>query len=179
MNEQTYEPMDIANYLVRLALKKEKVITNLKLQKILFFVNAKYLLDHDGNSLMNESFQRWTYGPVMQSVYENFRGFGSDQITKTQGKFVFNPSDPFNAKYEDFDENVIPDSVKKECGEVFDALIDYDPFVLVKFTHSEDLWSDYKKDILNRTALPYNDQEIFEYFKDNPKEKIWETDNAK
>ena len=60
MNEQTYEPMDIANYLVSLALKKEKVITNLKLQKILFFVNAKYLLDHDGNSLMNESFQRWT-----------------------------------------------------------------------------------------------------------------------
>lgn len=174
MNERTYEPMDIANYLVLLSQKKNKIITNLQLQKILFFVNAKHLMDHNGQSLMNENFQRWTYGPVMRSVYSNFRGFGSDSIPDTQGKYVFDSSDPFNAKYEPFNEEAVDDDVKEECAVVFNKLIDKNPFELVEYTHFEGLWSKYKEEIDKHEAPEYNDQEIYQYFSQHPKEKIWE-----
>ena len=171
---KVYDPMDIANYLVVLSQKENKDITNLKLQKILFFVNAKHLIDNQGESLMNEKFQRWAYGPVMRSVYSNFKGFGSEKITETQGKYVFDSSNPFNARYEPFNEESIDRKVQVECKEVFNKLIDIDPFKLVEYTHNEELWSKYKDKINKHEAPEYNDKEIYDYFCNNSQGRIWE-----
>lgn len=165
--------MDIANYLICLANKSEKNITNLQLQKILYFVNAKYLVENNGAPLMTEKFDRWAYGPVLYEVYSNFRNFGAQPITEPAGVYNFNSSDPFNAEFKPFDPSYISDKVKETATDVFNALIDIKAFDLVGYTHNESIWSDYKKEIENRNAPKYENEEIFEFFRKNPQEQIW------
>lgn len=174
MTSKLYDPMDIANYLVVLAKENGKTITNLKLQKILYFVNAKYLVDNQGTPLMKEKFQRWAYGPVMYNVYSSFRDRGADPIEETVGTFELNQTNPFASKFKPFNEDEIDDGVKSVTKYVFCSLIDVNPFDLVKFTHEESLWSDYEKQIDERDAPDYTDDEIYKYFKENPTKRIWE-----
>ncbi|QAR36938.1 Panacea domain-containing protein [Lactiplantibacillus plantarum] len=177
MTSKLYDPMDIANYLVVLANRSGKTITNLKLQKILYFVNAKYLVDNQGMALMDEKFQRWAYGPVMYNVYSNFRDCGAGAIEETVGTFELNQDNPFESKYNPFDDDKIDSSVKSVAKAVFDSLIDVDPFKLVRFTHEESLWSSYKEQIDQRTAPEYTDDEIYKYFKDHPEKCVWKSNN--
>lgn len=167
-----YNPMDIANYLIWLAKDKGKDITNLKLQKI--FVNAKYLVDSKGAPLMDQKFERWAYGPVMYSVYSNFRSFGSQPITEPAGTYVYGSDNPLEAQFKKFDPNKIEDKVKKIAGDVFDALIDKNPFDLVDYTHSETIWSKYRDEIQKRGAPDYENEELYKYFKSDSKARIWE-----
>lgn len=172
--DEVYDPMDIANYLIYLANQAEKNITNLKLQKILYFVNAKYLVDNSGAPLMTEKFERWAYGPVMYKVYSNFRNFGSRAITEPAGIYIFKNADPFAAEFKPFDPESISENVKQTAKCVFDTLIDKDPFKLVEYTHKESIWSDYKEAIKNREAPEYENKELYVYFIKNPQAQIWE-----
>lgn len=52
----------------------------MKLQKILYFVAAEYQ-KKAGQSLFSERFETWRYGPVLRSVYSEFRPFSRDCIT--------------------------------------------------------------------------------------------------
>ena len=72
--------LDVANYIICLASEKKigdsagevEGITNLKLQKILYFVEA-YALSVTGKSVFSDEIEAWTYGPVVPSVYREFR----------------------------------------------------------------------------------------------------------
>lgn len=79
MENKKYTAMDIANYIVNYVIESELgVLTPLKLQN-LYYVSTTYLKE-TGNFLFNESFEKWQYGPVVTSVYHNFKGFGINHI---------------------------------------------------------------------------------------------------
>lgn len=68
------------NILVR--AQEEKIdITPMKLQKLLYYVCVKYAKE-TGNSPISEHFEVWKYGPVVATVYAEFKPFGSKTITK-------------------------------------------------------------------------------------------------
>ena len=52
----------------------------MKLQKLLYFSHREYLKKTE-HPLFNERFEPWPYGPVLPSVYEEFKSFRSDPIT--------------------------------------------------------------------------------------------------
>lgn len=54
-------------------------ISNLALQKILYVAHMYHLGSH-GAPLIDQGFQAWDYGPVVPSVYQKARGFGSGPI---------------------------------------------------------------------------------------------------
>jgi len=56
-----------------------KYLTPMKLQKLLYFTYGRYAAK-TGRPLFAENFQAWQYGPVLSSVYQEFKCFGSDQI---------------------------------------------------------------------------------------------------
>lgn len=83
----------------------------------------------------------------MPSLYNYFQGFGSDIITNTHGKYIFNKNDPFNAKYQPFNENIIESEVRLECVLVFNKLIDEKLIKLIEYNnlikdHAESNYSD-------------------------------------
>jgi uncharacterized phage-associated protein len=74
------DPRSVANLIIEEAVRKNARITNLALQKILYFVHGRFLVEGRG-ALVAGSFEAWQYGPVSLPVYEAFKEFGASPIT--------------------------------------------------------------------------------------------------
>ena len=76
-----YDVMDIAN---RILAKADPdcgdVISNLKLQKLLYYMQGFHLAFFD-EPLFEEDIHAWQHGPVVPSVYFKYKDFGSNGIT--------------------------------------------------------------------------------------------------
>jgi len=75
-------PVHIANYFLWRA-KKEGVkdITPLKLVKLVYFTYAWYYAVYD-QKLFAEKIEAWQYGPVVPSIYHEFKSFGNNPIDR-------------------------------------------------------------------------------------------------
>ena len=74
-----YDPRLVANALLRKARERGENLTHLKLQKLLFFVQAWGLALHD-NKVMSVFPEAWDYGPVFPPIYHELKGYGSRPI---------------------------------------------------------------------------------------------------
>lgn len=60
-------------------------ITNLKLQKLMYFVEAYYMVENqDERQLYYDNWSAWDYGPVNQNLYNYYKRFGSMEIHLTE-----------------------------------------------------------------------------------------------
>ena len=57
------------------------LLTQLKLQKLLFFAQA-ISLKQNNRTLFSEQILRWDYGPVVNSVYQEYKEWGENPITE-------------------------------------------------------------------------------------------------
>lgn len=71
----------LCNNILKRAFDENIPVTPMKLQKLLYFVSCEYL-HRTGNDLLSENFGVWQYGPVLPSVYDEFKSFRSNPITK-------------------------------------------------------------------------------------------------
>lgn len=74
-----YNAMDIAKYIVRTTNQNGGCISNLKLQKVLYFVQAEFLVSK-GEACFMEPIVATNFGPVVRSVYRAFSMFGGASI---------------------------------------------------------------------------------------------------
>lgn len=74
------DPRSVANLILEEAARRNSRITNLSLQKILYFVHGRFLVEGRG-ALVAGSFEAWQYGPVSLPVYEALKEFGASPIT--------------------------------------------------------------------------------------------------
>ena len=80
-----YNPGIIANYFVQKSFDTGIELTPMKLVKLVFIAHGWHL-GIEGEPLINEVVQAWKYGPVISSVYHDFKKFGTFQITEP--KFI-------------------------------------------------------------------------------------------
>ena len=73
---------DIAVVNAVLKYNKKYGTTPLKLQQLLYLIAKHYADENAGASLLNERFQKWKYGPVVPSVYEEFKNYGNKPIAE-------------------------------------------------------------------------------------------------
>ncbi|MDY5834179.1 MAG: DUF4065 domain-containing protein [Corynebacterium glucuronolyticum] len=71
----------IANNILSRAFAEKAYISPMKLQKILYFVASEYQ-KATKRLLLEEPFSTWAYGPVVYSVYDEFRSFSKDNIKR-------------------------------------------------------------------------------------------------
>lgn len=81
MKKVKYTSQDVSATLINFANCKGYRITNLQLQKLLYFTQVEYLKE-TGNFLFEEEFQAWTYGPVQYDVWKFYRLYNRKCITK-------------------------------------------------------------------------------------------------
>ncbi|UNK42138.1 DUF4065 domain-containing protein [Luteimonas sp. S4-F44] len=62
----------IANMILDIADSNGREVTNLSLQKIIFFCHG-WCIAKLGKPLIKQDFEAWQYGPVLQHVYREFR----------------------------------------------------------------------------------------------------------
>lgn len=72
-------------YLISLFEKDSKEITNLKLQKLMYFIEAYYMAKNDSESeLFDSEWSAWNYGPVNIALYNYYKKFGGLPIVLTE-----------------------------------------------------------------------------------------------
>ena len=114
---------ELANHIIAVAHDNELPITNLQLQKILYFTlrNSRRYLDEDTlKETYNEPFLVWRYGPVVESQYNRFYSYGSSPII-----------DSFNQipKY-------------KKLNEMILRFLKIDVFRMVDASHTHKFWKE-------------------------------------
>lgn len=72
----TYEAMEIAQYIITYAKKNKNLITNLQLQKILYFAWRDYYKETKCY-LFKDRIEAWPYGHVVPSVYFKYSIFSA------------------------------------------------------------------------------------------------------
>lgn len=73
-----YKALDLANYIVDKCIKDDAPITNLQLQRILYFIQKDFL--KRGAQAFSDYIEAWEFGPVVPNVYFCFCGFGAMPI---------------------------------------------------------------------------------------------------
>lgn len=70
----TLNPMLITDYILATSRDRGELLTNLKLQKLLYYAQAWFLALYD-DYLFAEDFQAWVHGPVLPTQYRRFNMF--------------------------------------------------------------------------------------------------------
>ena len=77
--DMMYMAMTVAKYIVSKCTREHTPVSNLQLQKILYFVQKESLL-YDGGPIFADEIEAWQFGPVVPNVYFHFSGFGAMPI---------------------------------------------------------------------------------------------------
>ena len=89
----------VANEIIGRAIDDERLVTPLKLIKLVYFCHAWMLALYD-EPLLDEPVEAWRYGPVVPGVYDSVRRYGRMRIRSPIGKA---PTEDFT----DSEENII------------------------------------------------------------------------
>lgn len=167
MRQAPYNPIDVANYIVWRANELGKPVTHLKLQKLLYYVVAKFAKDNNA-LLINEDIVKWRYGPVVKSVYHQFKLFGDQEIDAPvsylsdesnysgEGKFIIKFADVKSINTGLHADNNLKDAV----AHVLHTLGDSTAFELVHRTHVEPAWRDFMDMIFQNLEPHYSIDEL-------------------
>jgi len=140
---------ELANHIIAVANRNNLSVTNLQIQKVMFFSLGIHIRHHGIDDLARETydipFDKWKYGPVVESVYYSFNHFKDNDIT------------------EELEGSYIPDYARWDNA--IGALLNTDVFELVRVSHDFSSWADYEVDILSRNYVEsYTLEEIAEDF---------------
>lgn len=113
--------IDVAKYFIEISSHEDEPdLTNLKLQKLLYFAQGKFLAQF-GVPLFQEEIEAWDFGPVVKNVYHEFKHCGAFPIT------VF-----------DTDVSVdMPEKTKAFLDSIWSEYAKYSAGYLVQITHKE------------------------------------------
>lgn len=170
-----YNTLDIANFIIELAIENKKEMPILKLQHILYFINAQFLVE-DNAPLIDQNFERWSFGPINLELRNRTREFGSSPIDKTLSIFKTIDDKPYDWEVIDFDNNVIDTETKNRIAKTFGKIIDIPLFKMIDITTNQEIYTKYKTDIIHYEAPQYNNKEIRRQFKKNLADQIWKQD---
>lgn len=76
-----YMARDLSKYIVTRCYENGNPITNLQLQKILYYIQRDYLQRTGGIPAFDDRIEAWRFGPVVPNVYYDFCEFGAMPIT--------------------------------------------------------------------------------------------------
>lgn len=125
-----YKAKDIAAYIVNYSIEKGNCVSNLKLQKLLYYVQA-YFSVKKGTPCFSDDIEHWRHGPVVREIYSEYKIYFNDNIRD------------FN---DDFPEDMIEKEDKLLINDVVDSYKGYGPWEMVEKTHKEKPWQETKSD---------------------------------
>lgn len=111
----SYSAKAVANKFLELAKKDDKQLTQMQIQKLVY-ISHGFNLALASKPLIDEQVQAWQYGPVISSLYNEFRGFGSKAITREATITIIDNN--FNVN------NEIPQVYDDETSQLINAVWD-------------------------------------------------------
>jgi len=116
--------LDVAQFFIANgANSEESGISNLKLQKLVYYAQGFHLALFDA-PLFDEDLEAWTHGPVAPSIYHQYKQHGSSPIPAPD----YELNEEFSAEQLDF------------LSEVHDVFGQFSAWKLRNMTHDEPPW---------------------------------------
>jgi uncharacterized phage-associated protein len=115
--------LNVAPYFIKRAYQEGTEMTNMKVQKLLYYSQSLHLALFDEPLFENE-IQAWRYGPVCPPAYRFYSEFGDKQLPMPE-------------------ENVlseVPNETKYLLEKVWDCFSGYHAYLLSDRTHNEFPW---------------------------------------
>lgn len=76
----SYDVRAVANFVLDLAERDENKLTNMHINKIVYFLHAEFLIMFS-RPLVSAKIEAWTHGPVFRELYREFKVFEDRPIT--------------------------------------------------------------------------------------------------
>ena len=92
MRMQPLDPRSFANLMLDEGDRLGIELTNLALQKLLYFAHGIFLNESRGKPLVSGYFEAWQHGPVRPAAYKAFKGAGARPITSAPGRWTLLPA---------------------------------------------------------------------------------------
>lgn len=71
---------EVAKYIISEFHESEDLITNMKVQKLLYYIQGWHLGLY-GTPVFDDDFEAWVHGPVQYEVYNEYKKYGGTHIT--------------------------------------------------------------------------------------------------
>jgi uncharacterized phage-associated protein len=134
--------IEVAKYIV-----KSLPVDNLKLQKLLYYSQAVYLVLHDREPLFFEEIEAWDYGPVVPLVYREYKSYGFEIIPPVEEQSSLNL------------DQIRAVDMALSCFGIMSGP------ALINQTHGEPPWKDVYRP--GRPSSVISNDSIYEFFKKN------------
>jgi len=136
-----YSAKAVANAFLDIAESEGARIAPMKLQKLIYLAHG-WSLGLAGRVLISDPVQAWTYGPVIESIYHEFKAFGSGFINVKATELNLNEKTfEFTSLTPQIDEG--DDDVNSLIAKVWKVYGKYTGLQLSNITHQSDTpWSD-------------------------------------
>ncbi|WGF40224.1 MULTISPECIES: Panacea domain-containing protein [Lysinibacillus] len=138
-----FNASEVAAYIVQKFNEKGMYLDHLKLQKILYFITLDWVREY-GEYPYKQATEMWKLGPVVRSVYSEYRTNGYSQIVEQPTTLIVNNDGMRFGKHEvanfDLPESALVDKVISKYGEM-------NSFDLVDITHDHSPWKRKEEDI--------------------------------
>lgn len=146
----------VAQAFLDLASEEGQKLSNMQLQKLVFFAHGVHLAAYDGKPLIDDPIKAWDFGPVIPSLYERLRKYGKGTVDpnlapETRGLF-----DPEGHE-------------QKTIQVVWNAYKGYDAWALSDISHQEN--SPWHKAWTQSKYSDIPDGLILDYYKNRVKRK--------
>lgn len=99
--------LEVARYILTKSNKDGHPISNLQLQKMLYYIQYEFLTNYE-KSLFDDDFEAWKFGPVIPVVYYEYSHMGAFRI---------------GADYKDYDK-ILSEMRKDEIDMLNDIIVD-------------------------------------------------------
>jgi uncharacterized phage-associated protein len=157
-----YDARDVANFILDSADRRDLRITNLALQKLLYFAHGGFFAMFE-EPLIRNKFEAWQFGPVQRMLYDQFKFFKEKPIIGTRATHI-NPDtgEPFYRA-----PDIDPDHAAI-IEQVLDQYSGFSAGQLVEESHAEDgpweyVWQQADDVVFPGMRIP--DSMILEHFK--------------
>lgn len=126
-----YSALDIAKFFIWRADQDKERLTNLKLQKLLYYAQGLHLALGFG-PLFADEIRGWSYGPVVPIVYHEYKHYKARGIAPDR----------------DFSADTIDPDTREYLEEIYLGFAQFSAFRLLQLSHSDQCWIDSKNDRL-------------------------------
>lgn len=148
----SYNVLDVCRYVIKYSNENDYGISNLKLQKILYFIQAYFLLKR--KITLHALVRKLKHGILdllFQKLIMNISNMEVG-IYLQKSYIMFDKNDIWNSKRIEFEDTTIADKDKALIDKVIDKFADYSATDLVSLTHRQSPWID--------AYVPYQHNEI-------------------
>lgn len=137
--------LDITPFVINWCHDNNTSITNLKLQKLLYFIQGEYCR-HEHGRIIDDDFYAWQLGPVIPAIYDRYSIYSAAELPREE-------------------VTTLSYDIKNFLASVLSVYGKHSAWSLVDLSHEQDPWK-YNYQIFGKNSLiPFD--AIREFFEDN------------